>query len=465
MTQKTTAEERQALEHAQILEEASRLFGLTNPKRPESDRWLYDQLVRSAKYWIELEDERHYELLASCVLHSGRVRENQTTPYLFCHGPTGTGKNRIGHWLKVLCQRGLLVEQPSVASLFWTMERHEPTLIIDEAEKLAPYRKNQGELAEALIEILNAGYQQDQYVPRVQKDAGTLKFYDPYGFKVILSTETLPDTTLGRSVVINTDENVSQDIPVSHPTRDDPGIKELRQYLEYYWGQFEPGSTWHKDPEPTLTFDDLKRMIPNYRAVEKFGPLYRVSPDPRAQAHILELAKEDSDDRREERGVGMDAEILRALAAARADEIMALTPGDPLTDRYGVADITKRFNEGREKWETLSNDQVGRKLRKFGLKPCRSHGGLRCVLWNETRMQRRFKRYGIPPPPAPILVSSVTREGNDYSSSRQAAERKQPSGDTRTLWDTKGRKAGPLPGDSRDDPGPSIDETMAERDE
>src|SRR5713226_2852478 len=148
MTQKTTAEERQALEHAQILEEASRLFGLTNPKRPESDRWLYDLLVRSAKYWIELEDERHYELLASCVLHSGRVRENQTTPYLFCHGPTGTGKNRIGHWLKVHCQRGLLVERPSVASLFWTMERHEPTLIIDEAEKLAPYRKNQGELAE-----------------------------------------------------------------------------------------------------------------------------------------------------------------------------------------------------------------------------------------------------------------------------------------------------------------------------
>lgn len=399
------------------------------------------------------------------VLHSGRVRENQTTPYLFCHGPTGTGKNRIGHWLRVLCQRGLLVERPSVASLFWTMERHQPTLIIDEAEKLAPYRKNQGELAEALIEILNAGYQQDQPIPRVNKEANQLKFYDPYGFKVILSTETLPDTTLGRCVVINTDENVNQNIPVASPRREDPGISELRRYLDYYWGQYEPGSTWHKDPEPTLTFDDLKLMIPNYRAVEKFGPLYRVTPDPKASAHILELAKEDADDRREERGVGMDAEILRALAASRADEVAAHLPGDenPITDRYAVADVTKRFNEGREKWETLSNEQMGRRLRKFGLKPCRSHGGLRCVLWNEAKLQRRFRRYGIPPPPTPVLVATVTREGNDYSSSGQAAERNEPSGDSRTVGDSKGRRTLPLQGDSKagaEDSGPSIDETL-----
>ncbi len=179
MTARLTPEEREAAEQAKVVEEAGVLFGLVTPKKPESDQWLYDELVNSSKRWQELEDDRHHELLASCVLHSGRVRENSTTPYLFIHGPTGTGKNRIGHWLKVLCQRGLLVERPSVASLFWTMERHHPTLVIDEAEKLAPYRKNQGELAEALIEILNAGYQQEQLVPRVNNESGQLRFYDP----------------------------------------------------------------------------------------------------------------------------------------------------------------------------------------------------------------------------------------------------------------------------------------------
>jgi hypothetical protein len=354
MTEKLTVEERASLERASILEEAGRLFGLVQPKKFESEQWLYGKLVDSAKHWIELEDERHYELLASGVLHSGRVRENATTPYLFCHGPTGTGKNRIGHWLKVLACRGLLVERPSVASLFWTMERHQPTLIIDEAEKLAPYRKNQGELAEALVEILNAGYQQEQFIPRVNKETNQLKFYDPYGFKVILSTEDLPDTTKGRCVIINTDENINQDIPVSHPTRQD--VLELRQYLEWYWIEHNPTEKGplYKPPNPSLTFDDLKLIIPNYRAVEKFGPLYRVTPNPRAQAHILELAKEDADDRKEERGVGMDAEILQALAHAREAE---------QSERYAIADISKRFNEGREKWETLSSEPQTQKVR------------------------------------------------------------------------------------------------------
>ncbi len=95
----------------------------------------------------------------------------------------------------------------------------------------------------------------------------------------------------------------------------------------------------------------------------------------------------------------MDAEILQALAHAREAES---------TDRYAVADISKRFNEGREKWETLSSDQIGRKLRKFGLKPCRSHGGVRCVKWDEARLLRRFKRYGITHTPSTISVLSVT---------------------------------------------------------
>lgn len=429
MTLRQTAEEREIQDRAKIQEEAGRLFGLVIPKRPESDRWLYEQLVKSAQHWIELEDDRQYELLASCVFHSGRVRENATTPYLFCHGPTGTGKNRIGHWLKVTCQRGLLVEHPSAASLFWTIDRHAPTLIIDEAEKLGPYRKTHGELAEALIEILNAGYQQEQFVPRVMKETTQLKFYDPYGFKVILSTEDLPDTTKGRSIIINTEENLNQDIPVSHPTREDPDIKLLRQYLEWYWGQYQPDSVWRKAPDPTLTLDDLKLMIPNYRAVEKFGPLYRVTPDPKAQAHILELAKEDADDRREERGVGMDAEILQALAHAREAEQV---------DRYAVADVSKRFNEGRDKWETLSSEQIGRKLRKFGLKPCRSHGGVRCVFWNEAKLARRFKRYGIH-----LTLPSILSP--EHETVTRSVTGTPLEGDWVTVGDSKGRKEGGQP--------------------
>ncbi len=386
MTPPLTQEERQAQERARIQDEAGRLFGLIVPKKPESDRWLYDRLVKSARHWADLEDDRHYELCASNVLHSGRVRENRTTPYLFCFGPDGTGKGRIGHWHKVLCQRGLLVVSPKPANLFWTIERHHPTLIIDEGEKLAPRHRNSSELSEALIEILNAGYQQDELIPRIDSEARILKFYDPFGFKVILSTEDIPRTLKRRCVVINTEENINPDIPVSHPTVNDLGIKELRQYLEYYWGQYETGSVWHKDPEPILSLEDLKLLMGSHNATEKFGPLYRVTPDPLAQKHILELANEDSNDRREERGVSMEAQILQALAMIRQAR-----PGE---DRYKTADIANLYNDGREKYETLSSDSIGRKVHKFGLRDCRIDGK-RAIVWNEAKLVRRFRRYGI----------------------------------------------------------------------
>jgi hypothetical protein len=173
-----------------------------------------------------------------------------------------------------------------------------------------------------------------------------------------------------------------------------------------------------------LGFDDLKLLIPNYRVVEIFGPLYKVTPDPKAQKHLLELAQESSDDRQEERGSGEDSLILEALLKCRQMDVET----GVVVDRIPMATIAKVFNEGREKWETLSADRIGRKLRKFGLKPCRGHGGVRGVLWNDRKLERRFKRYGLALSPAvsPSVIVSPTRDGISIG---------LPAGDTRDTKD------------------------------
>lgn len=320
---------------------------------------------------------------------SGRVRESRTIPYLFVCGPTGTGKNRVGDWLVSLCQRGFMVGAISESYLFRLVDRHKPTLVINEAEKLNPYRKVQSPTAEALREILNMGYEQGQYVGRVDKETGGLYHFDPYGFKVLLSTEDLPETTKARCIEINTEENVRQDIPVEGPRRDHELIAPLKQNLEWYWGQFEPGSLWAKtDPDARISLDELKNEIGNYRTTQIFGPLLQMIPDRTAYREILDLAVESAQARKDERGVGRDAEILQALAQARE--------ADPTSDRYGTADIAKRYNDGREKWEHLSSDQVGGKLRKFGLRSCKlNRSRARGVLWDEAKLARRFNRYAI----------------------------------------------------------------------
>ncbi|OLD02452.1 MAG: hypothetical protein AUJ07_08665 [Crenarchaeota archaeon 13_1_40CM_3_53_5] len=108
------------------------------PKQYENDNWIYDQLVPFIKTQVDLEDDRHFELLASGVLHSYRVREYRTTPYFFFHGPKGTGKNRCLHILQALCYRGLLSSDTSGAGLYQTGNLFHPTLLVDEGEKLAP---------------------------------------------------------------------------------------------------------------------------------------------------------------------------------------------------------------------------------------------------------------------------------------------------------------------------------------
>ena len=399
MTAKTP-EEKEVELAAKIEDQRGRLFGLAKPKSYEGDPWLFNEIRKFVKARVELEDERHYSVIAACVLHSYRVRENRTTPYLFLTGPTGTGKNRILHILRALCYRGFIAGNPTAASLFRLMDVHHPTLCVDEAEKLAPFRRNPSESVQAIQEVLNLGYCQDQFIVRADAETSLLHMFDPFGFKAIASTTTLPDTTLGRCIVIVTDENVDTNIPVAFEPEE---ANELRDYLERYSLVHDKTSPLYRPPEKTLTFEDLKLLIPNYRVIEIFGPLYKVTPSPIGQKHILELAQEASDDRREERGSGYDGQVLEALLKTRQFE--------PTVDRYPIAAIAKVFNEGLEKWETKTPDWMGKRIRSFGLKPCRvGERNLHGIFWNEKKLLRRFKRYGLVPLDSVTNVRSVSSQ-------------------------------------------------------
>jgi|SRR5438105_3427564 len=396
-----TPEERELEIQAKIEEQRAQLFGgIVNPKPYETDRWLFEELRKFVKARVELEDDRHYDVIAACALHSYRVRENRTTPYLFLTGPTGTGKNRILHLLRALCYRGFIAGNPSAASLFHLMDLHHPSLMVDEAEKLAPFRRNPSESTQALQEVLDLGYCQDQLIVRADAESRLLRTYDPFGFKTIASTTTLADPLLGRCIVIVTEENVDTSIPVAFEPEE---AKELRGYLERYCAVHDKTHPLFKPPEKALTFEDLKLLIPNYRVVEIFGPLYKVTPSPLAQKHILELAVEASDDRREERGSGYDGQVLEALLKARQF--------DPTTERYPIASIVKMFNQDLEKWESKTADWMGKRIRTFGLKPCRvGEKNLHGIVWNEKKLLRRFKRYGLIPLDSVRSVSSVSSE-------------------------------------------------------
>jgi hypothetical protein len=130
-------------------------------------------------------------------------------PYLAITSPTKRcGKTRLAEVIELFCANGLRTVAATPAAIFRTIQAYRlkdgtVTLIIDEAEVLG----TRGERAEALREVLNAGYKRGQSVLRCERSDGKEGRYEPKQFetycpKVIVLIGNLNDTLADRSIPI-----------------------------------------------------------------------------------------------------------------------------------------------------------------------------------------------------------------------------------------------------------------------
>lgn len=130
-------------------------------------------------------------------------------PYLAVTSPTKRcGKTRLAEIIELLCANGLRTVGATSAAIFRSIQMYRVknetlTLIIDEAEVLG----TKSDRADALREILNAGYKKGQYVLRCRKSDGEDGEYTPEQFetycpKVIVLIGNLNDTVGDRCIPI-----------------------------------------------------------------------------------------------------------------------------------------------------------------------------------------------------------------------------------------------------------------------
>ena len=108
------------------------------------------------------------------------------------------GKTRVAELLEFVVANPLRTVGISVAALFRTIEKKKPTLLLDEAESL----RGRDDRANALREILNAGYRKGQKVLRCVGEDYKPKEFDTYCPKVIVLIGSLADTTADRSIPV-----------------------------------------------------------------------------------------------------------------------------------------------------------------------------------------------------------------------------------------------------------------------
>ena len=117
-------------------------------------------------------------------------------PYLRIKSPDrNCGKSTLINTLERVVYKPFIGVSPTEASLFWLVQKEEPTLLLDNLDDPERIKEVAG--------LLDEAYDANRVVPRCQSDTGKLFGYRTFGPKVIASIRKLPGTTESRSLVVD----------------------------------------------------------------------------------------------------------------------------------------------------------------------------------------------------------------------------------------------------------------------
>ena len=116
-------------------------------------------------------------------------------PYMVITSATKrSGKSRLSEMISFACSNPRNFAAMTAFTLFYSIETEQPTLVIDEAEKLS------SEAGSDMRAILNVGYRRGQTVPR--RAPGGMKEFNTYCPKIFILIGDVYDTLRDRSIVI-----------------------------------------------------------------------------------------------------------------------------------------------------------------------------------------------------------------------------------------------------------------------
>jgi hypothetical protein len=176
-----------------------RPLSLTDPEPwpdPVLGNELLDELVSTFRRHVVL-PPFVAEALALWVLHTYAIAAADITPRLAILSPEKRcGKTTLLKVLGALVRRPLQTTNVTVAALFRTVEKYEPTLLVDEADTFLAER-------EELRGILNSGH--DRKGAQIMRCVGEqleVRCFNTWAPVAIAAIGTIPETLHDRSVVV-----------------------------------------------------------------------------------------------------------------------------------------------------------------------------------------------------------------------------------------------------------------------
>ena len=186
--------------------------------------------------------------IALWVLHTYVFEAFETTPYLaITSAAKRCGKSRLLELLNLLAARAWYVIEPTEATLFRTVEKSAPTLLMDEVD--ATFGKDSA-VTEGLRAIYNAGYRKGATVPRCVGVGHEVRDFAVYCPKAFAGIKSLPDTVADRSIPIVLHRRAPTDRKPARfrLAKTKAELATLASALKQ-WGEAHVGTLAEADPE------------------------------------------------------------------------------------------------------------------------------------------------------------------------------------------------------------------------
>jgi hypothetical protein len=348
----------------------------TAPEPYGSERDLYDLVQHFIHKYVAVSE--FYERLASYyALFSWLFDRFNTLPYLRAIGDYGTGKSRFLQVIGAICYRPVFASgATTVSPIFRLIDRHQGTLIIDEADF-----KNSDSDAE-ITKILNCGYQAGFPVIRSEPRGNTFEpvAYNVYGPKLIATRKRFKDKALeSRCLTEEMDFQWRPDIPSILPDTFWHEALEIRNRL-LQW-------RFDKYPHVRLRHDRINESI-EPRLNQVMMPLASIIEDQIMLDDLREFAEKYNKNIVVERGMLLDAEILQTIMDIARDGKY-----DP-----SMKEIAETLNRDRDENEKpITARKVGWTVRSSLKLRQEDRRNVKHLVWDAEKIDKLCEKYGIIP--------------------------------------------------------------------
>jgi putative DNA primase/helicase len=319
---------------------------------------------------------KHLAFVCALWIAQTWVHEHATySPILFVTSPErDSGKSTLINVIKFMVRRELSTVSITAAALYRSIEKWNPTFVIDEADKA--FVKNL-----ELEQVVNSGWTRGSGIVRCHPDTHEPMVFPTFCPKAIASKgKQAPDTILSRAIFITLKRRTRAEAIAHFAHVDDAGFQRLRGQLTR-WAVDHGQALGSLVPEPPQGF--INRIASNWQMMlaiaDSAGAGQQAREAARQIAGIADLTSE---------GVTLLEDIKAHFGRSTLDYVGSA----PLVAEL-VADAERPWAEWSH-GRPISEKGVVQILREFGIKPGRvGPKGLRLRGYRAEWFKEEWERY------------------------------------------------------------------------